>query len=130
MHKLEGHDHVLQKVHLQMDTIDLGSITCHFTLVHLLEGKIFSLNMFSRYVDPIEYWCMVGKLLHIIHTRLDICYVIGLISHYIQVFQYSHFDVSNIFFNISREPKTLQFAIEKEGRRNFCDFVDTNYFEI
>jgi hypothetical protein len=73
---------------------------------------------------------MVGKLLHIIHTRLDICYVIGLISHYIQVFQYSHFDVSNIFFNISREPKTLQFAIEKEGRRNFCDFVDTNYFEI
>jgi hypothetical protein len=30
-----------------------------------------------------------------------------------QVFQYSHFDVSNIFFNISREPKTLQFAIKR-----------------
>jgi len=56
---------------------------------------------------------MVGKLLHIIHTCLDICYVIGLVSHYMQVFQYSHCDVSNIFFNISREPKTLQFAIKR-----------------
>jgi len=77
---------------------------------------------------------MVGKLLHIIHTSLDICYVIGLVSHYMQVFQYSHFDVSNIFFNISREPKTLQFAIKRGqgggGRPNFCDFVDRNYLEI
>jgi hypothetical protein len=50
-----------------------------------------------------------------------------------QVFQYSHCDVSNIFFNISREPKTLQFAIKRgQGGKgvNFCDFVDRNYLEI
>jgi hypothetical protein len=51
-----------------------------------------------------------------------------------QVFQYSHFDVSKIFFNISREPKTLQFSIERRGagggRPNFCAFVDTNYSKI
>lgn len=49
LHQLEGNDHVLGKVHLQMVAIDLGSITCHFTLVHLLEGKILSLNISSPY---------------------------------------------------------------------------------
>jgi hypothetical protein len=55
LHQLEGHGHVLQKVHLQVVAIDSSSITCHVTLVHLLEGKILFLNMFSPDVDPIEY---------------------------------------------------------------------------
>jgi hypothetical protein len=55
LHQLEGHGHVLQKVHLQMVAIDLGSITCYITLVRLLEGKILSFNMSSAYVDPIDY---------------------------------------------------------------------------
>jgi hypothetical protein len=53
--------------------------------------KLHDYDIGSNFVDPTMYRQLIGSLMYMIHTRLDICYAMIAMSHFMAVLSHNLF---------------------------------------
>ena len=79
-----------------------------------------SRNMGTSKIDPEEYRSLVGSLIYLSHTRLDISYAVGSVARYMQDPEIAHFQaIKKILRYLSG---TATYGLLLDSRSNNCTF--------
>jgi hypothetical protein len=104
-----------------------GLLDTHDVSTPMVERPHLLSNMQQELVDPTLYRSMVGKLLHLTHTRPDITYSVSVVSRFIARPQAAHLQaVRRIFWYLSC---TADFGIlfGRGGKSVVTGYSDSDY---
>jgi hypothetical protein len=85
-------------------------LDCQFVATPMLEKLKFLMDMGEEPVDPTHDHCLVGKLIHLMHSQPDISFVVGVVSRFMDKSQTSHLQAAK---------HILRYVV---GTRNFSIF--------
>ena len=84
-------------------------------------------DMNEEFIDPARYKSMVGKLIHLTHSRPDLSYSVGIVSKYMAKPHNSHLqDVKRIFRYVSGT-RDYGIMFRKGDQSMLTGNVDSNY---
>ena len=83
--------------------------------------------MNEEFVDPTLYRPMVGKLIHLTHSRPDLSYFVGLVSIYMAKPQNSHLQAVKRIFRYVSGTWDYGIMFTKGDQSMLTGYVDSDY---
>lgn len=80
-----------------------------------------------EHVDPEEYRSLVGSLLYLSHTHLDICYAVGCISRYMQAPQQIHFQAPKRILRYLRGTAEYGLHLTPDHNSTLHSYADADW---
>ena len=71
--------------------------------------------MNEEFVDPTLYTSMVGKLIHLTHSRPDLSYSVGIVSKYMEKPKYSHLQAVKRIFRCVGNPRDYGLIMSRKN---------------
>eukprot|EP00253_Pinus_taeda_P029287 PITA_29287 len=122
-------NHVKSSLRKKFEMTDLGHLHYFLGLQVLQSMEVWSqaFNQFSPEVDATLYHQLVGKLLYLTHTRLDLSFVVGLIARFMQNSHESHWKAAKRILRYVQG--TIQFGIHYSAEASplLVGFTDSDW---
>lgn len=77
--------------------------------------------------DPQQYRCIVGRLLYLTHTRLNIMFVVHTVIQFVSVPGDSHLKAANPLTGYLKQQPGLGLLFDVDPSMKMSGFVDSNY---
>ena len=95
--------------------------------IPLLVGLVLEADTHTTSVDISAYCHIVGKLIFLCHTRLDISYTIGIMSHYMHSPQAAHWSALQHILRYLNYTPVLGILIDPSDESTLHGFTDSDY---
>jgi hypothetical protein len=79
---------------------EFGLIHCNVAMTILLEGFKMAKEKDCKLVDLLTFQRIVGKLIYLTNIRLDVVYVVSVISRFMSDRRQVHLDAAKHIFNL------------------------------
>jgi hypothetical protein len=94
-------------------------IDCHGAQIPMDPGCVLHKETGMELVDPEFYWLLVGSLIYITNTRLDISYRISLVSKFMDKPQHTHLQAARQILRYLKETRNFGLHFSSSG----CEFL-------
>ncbi|TYK21727.1 putative mitochondrial protein [Cucumis melo var. makuwa] len=78
-------------------------------------------------IDKEKYQCLVGKLIYLSHTRLDISYAVSAVSQFMQAPSEEHMEAVNKILRYLKTTPSKGFMFRKTDRRAIEAYTDSDW---
>lgn len=104
-----------------------GMLSCQHSTNPMTEKLKLATEMDAEPVDPTYYRCLVGKLIHLTHTRPDISFAVGVVARYMAQPQAPHLLAAKKILRYLSGTRGFGILYPKGNSMQISGFVDADF---
>jgi hypothetical protein len=104
-----------------------GMTHCQPVSTPMLEKMKLTTDMGEEPVDPTHYRFLVGKLIHLTHSRPDISFAVGVVSHFMAKPQVSHLQAAKRILRYIAGTRSYGILYPRNNNLRVTGFVDADF---
>ncbi|XP_042005728.1 uncharacterized mitochondrial protein AtMg00810-like [Salvia splendens] len=127
MLRSEGGIFLRQKKYVLDILVETGLIDCKPVDTSILVNHGLQISDEAELADQGKYQCLVGKLIYLSHTRLDIAYAVGTVSQFMHRPQKDHYVAALRIVRYLKGTAEHGIMFKKNEHRGIYGFTDADW---